>query len=137
MDALIGTLADLVRINSVNPAYPDGAPESAMAAYIQDFFEKRGVAVSQQCVFPGRPNVVATLPAAIHPGASSSKLIPIPRGSRHDDPAVRTSPRGRQTIWTRRMRHQSGCGGHDACGRVAGGGSHSAAVRSYLRGNGR
>ena len=48
MDALIETLADLVRINSVNPAYPDGAPESAMASYIQGFFEKRGVAVSQQ-----------------------------------------------------------------------------------------
>jgi acetylornithine deacetylase/succinyl-diaminopimelate desuccinylase family protein len=62
MDALIETLADLVRINSVNPAYPDGAPESAMAAYIQGFFEKRGVAVTQQSVFPGRPNVVATLP---------------------------------------------------------------------------
>ena len=62
MDALIETLADLVRINSVNPAYPDGAPESAMASYIQGFFEKRGVAVSQQSVFPGRPNVVATLP---------------------------------------------------------------------------
>jgi acetylornithine deacetylase len=62
MDPLIETLADLVRINSVNPAYPDGAPESAMASYIQGFFEKRGVAVSQQSVFPGRPNVVATLP---------------------------------------------------------------------------
>ena len=62
MDELIETLADLVRINSVNPAYPDGALESAMAAYIQEFFEKRGVEVSQQCVFPGRPNVVARLP---------------------------------------------------------------------------
>ena len=62
MDNLIETLADLVRINSVNPAYPDGAPESAMAVYIRDFFERRGVEVSQQCVFPGRPNVVARLP---------------------------------------------------------------------------
>ena len=61
MDDLIGTLADLVRINSVNPAYPGGAPESAMALYIQDFFEKRGIEVSQQSVFPGRPNVLATL----------------------------------------------------------------------------
>ena len=62
MDELIETLADLIRINSVNPAYPDGAPESAMAAYIQSFFEKRGIEVSQQNVFPGRPNVLARLP---------------------------------------------------------------------------
>ncbi|MEO7146006.1 MAG: M20/M25/M40 family metallo-hydrolase, partial [Bryobacteraceae bacterium] len=61
MDGLIETLADLVRINSVNPAYPDGAPESAMALYIQNFFEKRGIEVSQQPVFPGRPNVLARL----------------------------------------------------------------------------
>jgi acetylornithine deacetylase/succinyl-diaminopimelate desuccinylase family protein len=64
MDELIATLADLVSINSVNPAYADGAPESAMAAYIQEFFEKRGVEVSQQSVFPGRPNVVARLPGS-------------------------------------------------------------------------
>ena len=36
------TLAGLVRINSVNPAYPDGVPESAIAVYIREFFAKRG-----------------------------------------------------------------------------------------------
>ena len=59
---VIGILADLVRINSVNPAYHDGVPEAAMAAYIQEFFEKRGIEVSQQTVAPGRPNVLARLP---------------------------------------------------------------------------
>lgn len=62
MDDIIQTLADLVAINSVNPAYPDGAPESAIALYVQEFFERRGIEVSQQSVLPGRPNVLATLP---------------------------------------------------------------------------
>lgn len=62
MDGVIETLADLVRINSVNPAYADGAPESAIAIYIQNFFEKRGIEVSRQLVFPGRPNVLASFP---------------------------------------------------------------------------
>ena len=32
---VLATLADLVRINSVNPAYVGGVPEAAMAAYVE------------------------------------------------------------------------------------------------------
>ncbi len=59
---VIDTLADLVRINSINPAYEGGVSESAMAAYIGSFFEMRGIETCEQEVFPGRPNRIARLP---------------------------------------------------------------------------
>lgn len=59
---VIDTLADLVRINSINPAYEGGVSEAAMAAYIGSFFEKRGIETWEQEVFPGRPNRIARLP---------------------------------------------------------------------------
>ena len=59
--AVIQTLADLVRINSVNPAYPDGRPEADIAAFIRRFFAERGIENWEQEVFPGRPNVIARL----------------------------------------------------------------------------
>ncbi len=55
-------LADLVSINSVNSAYEGGPGEGAIAAWVRAFFEDRGVAVCEQEVFPGRPNVIAKIP---------------------------------------------------------------------------
>ena len=60
--AVIQTLADLVRINSVNPSYEGGVGERDVATYVRRFFEQRGVEVWEQEVFSGRPNVIARLP---------------------------------------------------------------------------
>jgi len=59
---LLETLADLVRINSVNPSYPGGRPEKFVAAYIREFFTQRGIETWEQEVFPDRPNIIARLP---------------------------------------------------------------------------
>lgn len=68
--AVLETLADLIRINSVNPNYDGGVPEVELARYVERFFSKRGVKTSWQSVFPDRPNVVARLP-----GRDSSRCI--------------------------------------------------------------
>jgi acetylornithine deacetylase len=62
MEDVIQTLRELIQINSVNPAYEGGAPESGIAGYVRRFFAVRGIAVSEQEVFPGRPNVLAKVP---------------------------------------------------------------------------
>lgn len=62
LSPVIATLADLVRINSINPAYEGGVSEVAMVAYIQSFFQERGVETWTQDVFPSRPNLIARLP---------------------------------------------------------------------------
>ncbi len=59
---VIDTLADLVRINSVNPAYEGGESEVAVVNYIREFFDRLGLPMSVQDVFPGRPNLVVRLP---------------------------------------------------------------------------
>ena len=59
---VIQTLADLVRINSVNSAYEGGAGEREIATSVRRFFEQRGMEVWEQEVFSGRPNVIARLP---------------------------------------------------------------------------
>jgi acetylornithine deacetylase len=59
---VLSLLADLVRINSVNPAYPAGVPERAIADFVAEFFRGCGIEVWEQEVFPGRPNVIARLP---------------------------------------------------------------------------
>jgi acetylornithine deacetylase len=59
---VLETLADLVRINSINPAYENGNPEAEIAAYIERFFGDRGIETWRQEVFPGRPNLIARLP---------------------------------------------------------------------------
>ena len=56
------TLADLVRINSVNSSYEGGPGEGEIALWIRRFFEQRGIEVWEQEVFPNRPNVIARLP---------------------------------------------------------------------------
>jgi len=55
-------LADLVRINSVNSSYEGGPGEAEIAAFVKRFFEVCEIAVSEQEVFPGRPNILARLP---------------------------------------------------------------------------
>ncbi|MFM2002966.1 MAG: hypothetical protein RI963_2392 [Planctomycetota bacterium] len=59
---VIATLADLVRIKSVNPAYEDGVSEKAVADYVRRFFEPHGLEMWEQEVFPGRPNLIVRLP---------------------------------------------------------------------------
>jgi acetylornithine deacetylase len=56
------TLAELIRINSINPAYEDGRPESDIASYIERFFSERGIETWRQEVLPDRPNLIALLP---------------------------------------------------------------------------
>lgn len=62
MSPLLTTLASLVRINSVNPAYQNGPGEGEIARWIGGFFRSRGLEVWEQEVFPGRPNVIVRLP---------------------------------------------------------------------------
>jgi acetylornithine deacetylase/succinyl-diaminopimelate desuccinylase family protein len=62
--SVLDTLCDLIRINSVNPAYAQGAVESAVQCYVYHFFERAGIAVERQEVLPGRPNVIAKIPGA-------------------------------------------------------------------------
>ena len=58
---VINTLCDLVRINSVNPAYANGRNEDDIQQYIADFFTRAGIPVEWQEISPGRANVVAKL----------------------------------------------------------------------------
>lgn len=67
MSPVLQTLADLVRINSINSAYDGGPGEKEAAAYVRAFFEKRGIEVWEQEVFPGRNNVIARIPG-LNPG---------------------------------------------------------------------
>jgi len=62
MSPVLQTLADLVRINSINSSYEDGPGEGDVAAYVRRFFEQRGIEVREQEVFPGRNNVIARVP---------------------------------------------------------------------------
>ncbi len=66
MEPLLKTLADLVAIESINPAYEGGVPEEAVAQYVERFFAQRGIETFRQEVLPGRSNVVARLPGR-HP----------------------------------------------------------------------
>ncbi|MEP6668646.1 MAG: M20 family metallopeptidase [Chthoniobacter sp.] len=59
---VIRTLADLVRIDSVNSSYEGGYGEKEIAKWVRMFFERRGIEVWEQEVFPNRPNVIARLP---------------------------------------------------------------------------
>lgn len=69
--SVIDTLADLVRINSVNPNYGGGVPELAMAEYIERYFAERGIETWRQQVYPDRPNVIARVPG----GDSSRRIV--------------------------------------------------------------
>ena len=67
---LIDTLADLIRINSVNPAYDPAYSEAEVQRFVLDFFKSRGIEAWEQPVLPGRPNVIARLA-----GRNSSRRI--------------------------------------------------------------
>ena len=62
MHPVISTLADLVRIPSVNPAYEGGVSEAGVVAYLRDFCRVRGIETREEEVLPGRPNLIARLP---------------------------------------------------------------------------
>jgi len=55
------TLAELVRINSVNPEW-GGPGEAGVARWIRHFFEKAEIKVWEEECLPGRNNVMARLP---------------------------------------------------------------------------
>ena len=61
-DDVIQTLADLVRINSVNPNYDGGIPEAELARYVERYFERLEIETWRQDVYPDRPNVIARIP---------------------------------------------------------------------------
>jgi acetylornithine deacetylase len=62
MDSVIKTLASMVSVNSVNPAYGDGGSEANLAPLVEAFFSNHGIETFRQEVFPGRWNVIARLP---------------------------------------------------------------------------
>ncbi len=62
MSPVLQTLAELVRINSINSSYEGGPGEKEAAVYVRQFFEQRGIEVWEQEVFPGRNNVIARIP---------------------------------------------------------------------------
>jgi acetylornithine deacetylase len=62
---LVRTLADLVRINSVNPSLvPDAPGEAAAAAYVRSALQRLGREAVVFAAEPGRPSVVGTLPGS-------------------------------------------------------------------------
>ncbi|MCC7498854.1 MAG: hypothetical protein IT160_14830, partial [Bryobacterales bacterium] len=62
LSPVVETLAGLVRINSINPAYEGGTSEAGLVEYIEQFFAKRSIRTWRQEVFPGRPNLIAAVP---------------------------------------------------------------------------
>lgn len=60
-ESLFRTLADLISINSVNPAYPGGPGESLVAKYVAGFFQQNSIPFEFQPVFENRPNVIGRL----------------------------------------------------------------------------
>jgi len=59
---LVGTLADLIRINSINPSLVPGAPgEEAIATYVAHALRRLGLDVTTLESHPGRPSVVGRL----------------------------------------------------------------------------
>ncbi len=61
-EPVINTLAELVRIPSVNPAYEGGVSEAGVVAWLREFCRIRGIETWETEVFPGRPNLIARLP---------------------------------------------------------------------------
>ena len=61
MSDVLATLADLIRLNTVNPAYNDDGTEANAAPFIRRFFSERKIETTEQEVFPGRHNILARL----------------------------------------------------------------------------
>ena len=73
VDATAALLADLVRVESVNPAFSRGASdESALARLVADRLEALGLQVERREPEPGRVSVLATLAGA---GGGSSLML--------------------------------------------------------------
>jgi acetylornithine deacetylase/succinyl-diaminopimelate desuccinylase family protein len=70
LEAVLTLLADLVRINSVNPSYESGQSESGIVNYLHAYFRRNSIETWQQEALPGRPNLIARLP-----GQDSSRRI--------------------------------------------------------------
>ena len=66
MPAVLQTLADLIRINSVNPNYQSGVPEADVVDYIETFFQRRSIKTWRQSVEPHRDNLIALVPGRDH-----------------------------------------------------------------------
>lgn len=61
-DFILRTLADLVRINSINPSLvPDGAGEAEIASYLARTLQRLGLEVTSFASQPGRVTTVGTL----------------------------------------------------------------------------
>lgn len=60
---IVDLLSDLVRIESINPAYPGGSQgEINVVKYLIDYCEKQGIEYYTQEALPGRPNFIAKIP---------------------------------------------------------------------------
>jgi acetylornithine deacetylase len=59
---VLDTLAQLIRINSVNPNYQHGVPEAEIGEFVEHFFRHRNIETWRQTVYPGRPNIIAQVP---------------------------------------------------------------------------
>jgi acetylornithine deacetylase len=59
---VLALLADIVQINSVNPAYEGGKSEAGMVSYLEEYFRRHSIETWQQEALPGRPNLIAKLP---------------------------------------------------------------------------
>jgi acetylornithine deacetylase/succinyl-diaminopimelate desuccinylase family protein len=59
---VVTLLADLVRINSVNPSYEGGRSEAGVVNYLREYFLRNSIETWEQEAFPGRPNLIARLP---------------------------------------------------------------------------
>ena len=60
-ESVLETLQDLVRIPSINPSLGDASAtgEGAIARFVRDWLEARGIQATLEEVAPGRPNVFA------------------------------------------------------------------------------
>ena len=59
--SVVEILSQLVRINSVSPAF-GGPGEGELGSWVRRFFEARGFEVGEQEVWPERRNIIARLP---------------------------------------------------------------------------
>jgi acetylornithine deacetylase len=59
---VIELLKELVRMNSVNPAYEGGPGEGAIAEWIRHRLHAAGIETEAHEVFPGRPNIIGKIP---------------------------------------------------------------------------
>ena len=62
LSSVLQTLADLIRVKSVNPNYQDGVNEIAIADYVCEFLRSNEIEFVVHEVLPQRPNVIATVP---------------------------------------------------------------------------